>query len=193
MDRMTPEERIKIAKEMLRRAKSQPGLPIGLRERVRRVAHNLVSLNAMEARRHSTAKDSQKSTPLVLDNHLALRKTPSAFDLPAIGVRKPSAAARFKDGLVGFAVICTPLAVMILWYTLFPLDPYNPKIFDFARDTFEACAMNPTLHRTVRCDAYVKFWEDCSASGSGRCSIDEAHKILSILDFEPPQVRLSPK
>jgi hypothetical protein len=96
-----------------------------------------------------------------------------------------------KNALIGFALLCTPLAAMIGWATLFPDDPYNPDIFGFARATYETCASPPELHRTVRCDALVKFWQMCDAAPDG-CTIDKTRKLLTRLDFDPPALRLSP-
>lgn len=45
---MTPQERIRAAKESFQRAKSQPGLPDSLRVELRRVANNLVALNLLQ-------------------------------------------------------------------------------------------------------------------------------------------------
>ncbi len=49
--RMTPQERIRKAQELRRRANSQPGLPMKLRKELRRVAINLVACNMLEAKR----------------------------------------------------------------------------------------------------------------------------------------------
>jgi phage terminase small subunit len=51
--RMTPQERIRKAKECYRRAKSQSGLSDSLRAELRRVANNLVALNLLEAQPRS--------------------------------------------------------------------------------------------------------------------------------------------
>jgi hypothetical protein len=50
--RMTPQERIRAAKELLRRAKTQPGLALAMRAELRRVAANLVACNMLEAKRN---------------------------------------------------------------------------------------------------------------------------------------------
>ena len=52
---MTPQERIRRAQELHRRAKYQPGLPMSLRAKLRRVANNLVRLNMMEASKRPAA------------------------------------------------------------------------------------------------------------------------------------------
>jgi hypothetical protein len=94
-----------------------------------------------------------------------------------------------KNIVIGFALVCTPLAFMVGWHWVFPPNPYNPEIYDFARATYETCRVKPELDRTMRCDAYVKFWEGCTGS---TCTIDETHKALARLNFSPPPLRLSP-
>jgi len=49
--RMTPQERIRTAKKLFDRAKYQPGLTQAKRADLRRIAHNLVACNMLEARR----------------------------------------------------------------------------------------------------------------------------------------------
>jgi hypothetical protein len=48
---MSPQERIRAAQDLRKRANSQPGLPQKLRQEARRAAHSLVKLNALEAKR----------------------------------------------------------------------------------------------------------------------------------------------
>jgi hypothetical protein len=48
--RLTPSERIRIAKSLLKRAKTQPGVPPHVRAEARRHAHNLITLNLSEAK-----------------------------------------------------------------------------------------------------------------------------------------------
>ena len=49
--RMTPQQRIRAAKELFHSAKSQPNLPPALRAELRRVAANLVACNRIDAAR----------------------------------------------------------------------------------------------------------------------------------------------
>jgi len=49
--RMTPQERIRSAKNLYRRANSQPGLTQSQRKEARRHASNLMAINLMEAKR----------------------------------------------------------------------------------------------------------------------------------------------
>ena len=58
--RMTPQERIRAAQELRRRAIDQPGLSQRQRQNARRVAHNLVMLNSLQASQRS---DPHRVTP----------------------------------------------------------------------------------------------------------------------------------
>lgn len=49
--RMTPQERIRLAKKLYMRAKGQPGLSQAERKEARRLASNLMVLNMIEAKR----------------------------------------------------------------------------------------------------------------------------------------------
>lgn len=48
--RLTPSERIRIAKSLLKRAATDPGLPSHVRAEARRHAYSLVALNLSEAK-----------------------------------------------------------------------------------------------------------------------------------------------
>jgi hypothetical protein len=66
MRRMTPQERIRSAKNLIRRARSQSGLSPLQRAELFRVATNLVALNMSEAKRQ-VATDSGPDCKLVKD------------------------------------------------------------------------------------------------------------------------------
>jgi len=48
---MTPQERIRLAKSLFKRAKSQPGITSKQRAEARRTTRNLVALNMLDATR----------------------------------------------------------------------------------------------------------------------------------------------
>jgi len=54
--RMTPQERIRAAKSLFKRANDKPGLTQAQRKELRRVASNLVALNMIEPKRHLLPK-----------------------------------------------------------------------------------------------------------------------------------------
>jgi hypothetical protein len=47
---MTPQQRVRAAQDLRKRANSEPGLKIKQRQNLRRIAHNLMAINAYEAK-----------------------------------------------------------------------------------------------------------------------------------------------
>ncbi len=48
--RLTPQERVRLAKDLRRRANGQPGLTAKFRQRLRQHASNLMQINLIEAK-----------------------------------------------------------------------------------------------------------------------------------------------
>lgn len=96
---------------------------------------------------------------------------------------------RIRDVLLGVFVLALPAMAALAWHFIFPSAPYNHAVFQHARTTFSHCIQLPELERSVKCDAFVKFWEACRKADDG-CHIAETHKVLTRLDFDPPSLHL---
>lgn len=92
-----------------------------------------------------------------------------------------------RDALLGALLLATPVMAVIAWGIVFPSPLYNRAVFDYARSAFAECTPLSELDRTVRCDAFVKYWQGCQNSNDG-CHIKETYKVLTRLGFNPPSL-----
>jgi hypothetical protein len=96
---------------------------------------------------------------------------------------------KVRDALLGVLVLALPAMTVLTWHFFFPTPPYNRGVLQYAKATFSDCVQLPELERSVKCDAFVKYWESCRKADDG-CHIAETHKMLTWLDFDPPSLHI---